>query len=871
MNISRIKAFALGALALAAVWIAPAPALAGSGCSYIVTGAVLTAAQWNSCFQAKQNELGYTPINKAGDSMTGLLTTIAPTTTTAGFRLNPGVAPTVPTNGDIWTTSSGLYVQVNGSTIGPITGGAAGSFAGTSPITVSFPSGVVTYAFDFSVANVFTARQTINLNGTTTPTPITGAGLVVNPANSTVGRVQANAYGAIVSFTGVIYAGTAAAPTQVLSGTQLTGINAYAYTGSAVVGPIVSFRTYAAENISATAWGTKACIATTPSTTAVLTDSLCQQNSGGVTIGSPTGGDKGAGTLNSAGTIYINGSALSASAANLTVGTSTITGGTTTNILRNSAGVLAEYTITGTGTVVAMQTSPSFVTPALGVATGTSVAIGGCTIGTSVLCTTGNVVVGSGSFGLSGNISTTAWTTSGVRYKNVAAILTDTSSSGTVATAYTDLWGGNTIAASSSTTFTNYFTAYFTAATAGTNVTLTNAWALGADSAKIGSSVPVTISTTGLIRIGTALAAGLSLTGSDLLLVGNSNNTVRVTNNALNLEDQTSTFKINLTTILSSPSAAVWQYGAADAAVAVAQTTRVQSVVAGTAAANGANWTFIGSLPTGTGTSGDIIFQTGVKTGSGTTQGTPTTAVTIKGETQAVTTSGNLTVNGILNGAAGVVLGPGVLAVNPNSPFATGVFNLGALGWTASGTANSSIVLDTAFSRISAGVIGVGTGAQGSVAGTISVATIINAGITTDATHTTSTVCQDTTTHQYYFGSAALGVCLGTSGRQFKTAFAPMTAGIADLVKIKFQNYRFRTGYGDGGARLQYGPTAQDVEAVLPELAGHSANGETINYDSGSLLFIGLRAIQQLKAENDNIRAANDNLRAEVDALKAAR
>lgn len=43
----------------------------------------------------------------------------------------------------------------------------------------------------------------------------------------------------------------------------------------------------------------------------------------------------------------------------LTVGTTTITSGTTTRILYDNAGVLGEYTITGTGTVVAMQTNPT--------------------------------------------------------------------------------------------------------------------------------------------------------------------------------------------------------------------------------------------------------------------------------------------------------------------------------------------------------------------------------------------------------------------------------------------------------------------------------------------------------------------------------
>jgi len=49
----------------------------------------------------------------------------------------------------------------------------------------------------------------------------------------------------------------------------------------------------------------------------------------------------------------------------LIVGTTTITNGTTTRILYNNAGILGEYTLTGTGTVVVMQTSPSLLTSLL--------------------------------------------------------------------------------------------------------------------------------------------------------------------------------------------------------------------------------------------------------------------------------------------------------------------------------------------------------------------------------------------------------------------------------------------------------------------------------------------------------------------------
>lgn len=120
--------------------------------------------------------------------------------------------------------------------------------------------------------------------------------------------------------------------------------------------------------------------------------------------------------------------------------------------------------------------------------------------------------------------------------------------------------------------------------------------------------------------------------------------------------------------------------------------------------------------------------------------------------------------------------------------------------------------------------------------------------LTTDATHTTRTVCQDTTSSILFFGSGAASICLGTSGAQFKTSFAPMNVGLNELTQIPFHNYRYRPGYGDDGERTQYGPTAQEVEQVLPGLVRHNAQGEAINYDWGALMFIGLRATQQLEA-----------------------
>lgn len=223
-----------------------APALAQSPPSPpLYYGFVPTAGQWNQFFAAKQDYLGFTPLNPA-------------------------------------------------------------NIAGASPVTVTPSGGIITIGLNVGVNFNFTAAQTINLTGTTAPATIAATALHAAAASGQVARVQASAFGAISSFTGAIYGGTPGSPTQVTSGTQLTELNAYAYTGTALVGPIVSFRTYSSENIGASAWGSRACLATTPQGTTTLADGLCQQPSGGLTVGVPAGGDKGVGTLNASANVYVN-------------------------------------------------------------------------------------------------------------------------------------------------------------------------------------------------------------------------------------------------------------------------------------------------------------------------------------------------------------------------------------------------------------------------------------------------------------------------------------------------------------------------------------------------------------------------------------
>jgi hypothetical protein len=73
-----------------------------------------------------------------GSAVSGALGTItineptlfpAPTTTTTSIRLPHGTAPSSPTNGDVWTTTAGIYVRINGNTVGPLGSGSGGGDA----------------------------------------------------------------------------------------------------------------------------------------------------------------------------------------------------------------------------------------------------------------------------------------------------------------------------------------------------------------------------------------------------------------------------------------------------------------------------------------------------------------------------------------------------------------------------------------------------------------------------------------------------------------------------------------------------------------------------------------------------------------------
>lgn len=109
-----MKRLALALTALLAVATASAQSPPSPPLTY---GKVPTAGEWNSYFQAKQDTLNFSPLNRAGGTMSGRLATSPSTVNNSGFAILPGIAPTSPANGDVWVTSAGLFARVNGVTL----------------------------------------------------------------------------------------------------------------------------------------------------------------------------------------------------------------------------------------------------------------------------------------------------------------------------------------------------------------------------------------------------------------------------------------------------------------------------------------------------------------------------------------------------------------------------------------------------------------------------------------------------------------------------------------------------------------------------------------------------------------------------------
>ena len=118
-----------------------------------VSGQTSTLQEW-------RNSAGTVLSSVSSD---GKLNTAASTTITSGLNLPHGAAPTVPVNGDIWTTNAGIYSRISGATIGPlVSAGSAFAQNGNSFAALANLGTNDNFALAFETNNAEKMRITAN-------------------------------------------------------------------------------------------------------------------------------------------------------------------------------------------------------------------------------------------------------------------------------------------------------------------------------------------------------------------------------------------------------------------------------------------------------------------------------------------------------------------------------------------------------------------------------------------------------------------------------------------------------------------------------------------------------------------------------------
>ncbi len=160
----------------------------------------------------------------------------------------------------------------------------------------------------------------------------------------------------------------------------------------------------------------------------------------------------------------------------------------------------------------------------------------------------------------------------------------------------------------------------------------------------------------------------------------------------------------------------------------------------------------------------------------------------------------------------------------------------------------------TAASTINNASIGVSTSAAGKFT-TLqnTTASGLTVAVATDSTHTTATLCEDTTSHVVYFGSGTVGICAGTSSLRFKHDVAPLDAGLQQVLALEPISYKLNADHGDPDHTL-YGFSAEQGGTVLPKLMGADVDGNPNTFDYVGVVPVLVKAIQEQQAQIEQLK-----------------
>lgn len=85
----------------------------------------------------------------------------AATTSAPSIRIPHGTAPSSPTNGDVWTTTIGMYARINGNTVGPF--GTGATYTASAPTAIT---GALWANSTYNSLSVYTGTRWASMDGT---------------------------------------------------------------------------------------------------------------------------------------------------------------------------------------------------------------------------------------------------------------------------------------------------------------------------------------------------------------------------------------------------------------------------------------------------------------------------------------------------------------------------------------------------------------------------------------------------------------------------------------------------------------------------------------------------------------------------------
>lgn len=198
--------------------------------------------------------LGILGVDGATPSSSTALIVPAGTTSLSSLRIPHGAAPTSPVNGDMWTTTSGVFLRINGSTIGPLAAGGSGTVSsGTTNTVAKYTASTtvgnslltddattLTYSGTGGIVTSGAASGLLTLNGVTsgktiyTTADATAQTLTVSTAAQTSGAATAtipDLAGASQTFSFIGKAETLSGAKTFSGGVLASGANANDFSG----------------------------------------------------------------------------------------------------------------------------------------------------------------------------------------------------------------------------------------------------------------------------------------------------------------------------------------------------------------------------------------------------------------------------------------------------------------------------------------------------------------------------------------------------------------------------------------------------------------------------------------------------------------